>query len=104
MEEYYGLGVVGMKFLLMAYYQVVMLFPVGFPILEVVLLGWALMIVCLSSCILHAFFQQCLAWCHFVFVFLIVTFGAVLGADSSVKFNLSKYLFISLNTRFVSLV
>ena len=39
MEEYYGLGVAGMKFLLMAYYQVVILFPVGFLIVEVVLLG-----------------------------------------------------------------
>jgi hypothetical protein len=65
MEEYYGLDVAGMKFLLMAYYQVVMLFPVGFPILEVVLLGWAVMIVCLSSCILHAFFQQCLVSLRF---------------------------------------
>jgi hypothetical protein len=32
MEEYYGLGVAGMEFLLMAYYQVVMFFSVGFPI------------------------------------------------------------------------
>ena len=31
MEEYYGFGVVGMKFLLMAYYQVVMLFLRWFP-------------------------------------------------------------------------